>query len=260
MNNNVNYPQSNINAITPQQNTSTGCETIVHETVCVQGTVTITPDLMSGPSRSFCVGPPIIGECPGELARTCTFTVSQNICVQIPLRFSATASAVSNGVVCGTPEVGPCPDGDIGCTFSIGFFRDNSEFTNSLITLAGGSILLGTGVGLSFMVNTANANDVLSFNVPSPPAPESPPFSNQYQVLYAQLLAAKLNVLNLVAMGAEICEFATNAITAADNFLGASPAGGMAGAPDVQEPLTQFNEGNAPGCPPHCEDDNNDIA
>jgi len=34
----------------------------------------------------------------------------------------------------------------------------------------------------------------------------------------------------------------------------ARPAGGMAGAPGVQEPLEQFNSGNAPGCPEHCDD------
>lgn len=210
----------------------------------------------SGRSRSFCVGDPVIGSCEGELRRFCQFTVSQNICVQILLIFSATASAVSNGIVCGTPETGPCPGAPSdGCTHTIGFFRDNPEITNQLITDAGGSIVLGTGMGLSFTVTTANANDVLNFNVPSPPAPEDPPFAQQYQVLYAQLLAAKLNVLALQAQGIEICDFATDAIAAADTFLENSPAGGMAGAPAVQEPLELFNSGNAPGCPPHCEDE-----
>lgn len=239
--------------VEPQQE-QMGCPAVVHETVCVQGTVTITPDVTSGPSRSFCVGSPMIGRCEGEVTRNCTFTVSQNICVEIPLVFSAIATAVPSGVVCGTPLPTPCPGDVTGCTFSIGHFRRNSEETNALITSAGGSITLGEGGGLSFTVTTANANDVLDFNVPSPPAPDSPPFANQYQVLYAQLLAAKLNVLNLTAMGAEICEFATDAIAAADEFLTNSPEGGMAGAPDVQEDLAQFNEGNAPGCPPHCED------
>lgn len=144
-----------------------GCQTLVHETVCVQGTVTITPEVRSGRSRSFCVGDPVIGSCEGELRRFCQFTVSQNICVQILLIFSATASAVSNGIVCGTPETGPCPGAPSdGCTHTIGFFRDNPEITNQLITDAGGSIVLGTGMGLSFTVTTANANDVLNFNVP----------------------------------------------------------------------------------------------
>jgi hypothetical protein len=121
--------------------------------------------------------------------------------------------------------------------------------TNALITAAGGSIVLGIdNAGASFTVTTANAGDVLSFNTPSPPAPSSPPFAGQYQVLYAQLLAANLNVLN----GAT-CDFATTAIAAANSFLAASPSGeGMAGAPAVESPLAEFNEGTAPGCPGHC--------
>ncbi len=107
--------------------------------------------------------------------------------------------------------------------------------------------------GLSFTVTAANANDVLDFNTPIPPAPPSPPFSNQYQVLYAQLLAANLNVQRLINAGVPVCPFITDAINAANDFLATSPAGGMAGAPDVQEPLARFNEGNAPGCPPHCD-------
>jgi len=231
------------------------CNTTVHETVCVQGTVTITPSVVSGESKSFCVGDPIIGSCPGELKRTCTFTVSQNICVQIPLTFKATASAVENGVVCGTPKTGMCSNSTKGCTHTIGFFKNHPDVTNALITAAGGSILLGLGGGLSFTVTTSNATDVLSFNVPSPPAPTDPPFANQYQVLYAQLLGAKLNVLSLIAAGVEVCQFALDAIAAADAFLSASPVGGMAGAPLVQAPLEQFNSGNASGCPDHCGDD-----
>lgn len=229
------------------------CPTIVHENVCVQGTVTITPSVVSGESTSVCLGRPVIGSCVGRLEPSCSFTVSQSICVEIPLEFSATATAVPNGMVCGTPAAGGCPSGT-ACTHTIGFYRNHPDETNALITAAGGSITLGTGAGLSFIVTTANANNVLTFNTPTPPAPGSPPFAGQYQNLYAQLLAAKLNVLRIAALGIEPCSFAVLVIAAADNFLGASPVGGMAGAPAVQEPLAQFNEGDAPGCPFHCDD------
>lgn len=231
------------------------CPTVVHENVCVQGTVTITPNIDIGDSRSFCLGNPMVGSCPGELSQFCSFTVSQRICVQIPLTFSATATAVPNGIVCGTPQTGECANGN-ACTHTIGFFKNHPDVTNALITATGGTITLGNGGGLSFVVDTTNATDVLSLNTPEPPAPDSPPFANQYQILYAQLLAAKLNVLALTAAGVEICTFAVLAIAAADAFLTASPAGGMAGAPAVQEPLADFNEGDAPGCPSHCEDNN----
>lgn len=241
-------------AVTPRQNDETVCQTTVHETVCVQGTVTITPSVVSGDSRSFCVGNPIIGSCSGNLQDTCVFTVSQNICVQIPLTFSATAVAEEDGIVCRNPEIGPCT-GTTACTHTIGFFRNNPAVTNELITNAGGSIILGVnGNGLSFTATTGNANDILSFNTPSPPAPENPPLAQQYQNLYAQLLAANLNVLALEAQGVEVCTFAITAINNANTFLANSPPGGTTGAPGFQEPLEEFNSGEAPGCPVHCED------
>jgi hypothetical protein len=242
-------PVSNTNENIPmaQVDQPVECPAVVHETVCVQADVTISPSVAVGTIESFCVGGPLIGVCPGTPAQQCNFSVSQNICVQIPLTFSATANAVPSGIVCGTPGVGPCPV--TACTHSIGFFSTNPDVTNAIITAAGGSIILGiNNTGASFTVTTANANDVLSFNTPSPPAPSSPPFAGQYQSLYAQLLAADLNVLN----GAT-CNFATTSIAAANSFLAASPSGiGMAGAPAVQEPLAEFNVGTAPGCPANC--------
>nr|WP_315020014.1 hypothetical protein [uncultured Aminipila sp.] len=244
---------SNIKTVTTLQNQDAVCESIVHETVCVQGNVTITPSIVSGPSTSFCVGNPIIGSCPGELRRNCVFTVSQNICVQIPLTFSATATAASNGIVCGIPDIGPCEE-ITACTHTIGFFRNNPDFTNELIINAGGSIILGVNNnGLSFTVTTANANAVLNFNTPSPPAPARPPLSQQYQNLYAQLLAANLNVLVLEAEGIKVCSFAIEAINNANIFLANSPAGGTTGAPEFQAALEEFNSGEALGCPTHCE-------
>lgn len=166
--------------------------------------------------------------------------------------FSATASAVEDGIVCGEPDIGPCT-GTGGCTLSIGAFRDN-PLTSELIESAGGSIVLGIDAsGLSFTVTAANANAVLNFNTPSPPAPANPPLAQQYQVLYAQLLAANLNVLNLQSQGVSICTFATQAIEAANEFLATSPPGGTTGAPAFQEDLARFNSGNAPGCPVHCD-------
>jgi|GEM_PF-1171957 hypothetical protein len=232
------------------------CPTTVHETVCVQAGVTITPNVDVGDIESFCVGDPMIGRCPGtpSTTRTCTFIVSQNICVQIPLMFSATATAVPIGIVCGTPEVGPCEGGG-ACTHTRGFYLNHPEVTNALITAAGGSNILGVdSLGLSFTVTTANAAAVLSGNTPTPPAPDDPPLAGQYQQLYAQLLTAKLNVQN----GAT-CAFATAAIAAADTFLATSPAGGMAGAPALSTQLDQFNRGLAPGCPAHCSDDDDDT-
>ena len=186
------------------------------------------------------------------LCLQCFTNVHETVCVQIPLTFSANATAVPTGIVCGTSALGACPTP--ACTHTIGFFRNHPDVTNALITAAGGSIELGSNdTGASFVVTIANAIAVLNSNTPSPPAPpSSSPFSQQYQVLYAQLLAANLNVQN----GAT-CPFATSAISAANTFLETFPRGvGMAGAPTFQAPLAQFNKGLAPGCPVHCPENN----
>ncbi|MDD4766085.1 MAG: hypothetical protein PHF87_00680 [Desulfotomaculaceae bacterium] len=226
--------------------TQTDCPVIVNETVSVQADVTVIPSVAAGEIESFCVGKPVINPCPKN---PCTFKVSQNICVQVPLTFSANATAVPAGIVCGTPAVGTCK-AKTDCTQSMGYFLSHPDVTNALILAAGGSIVLGkvgTGKGLSFTVTTTNAGKVLSLNTPSPPAPVSGIFANQYKNLYAELLTANLNVLN-----GETCFFATESINAANKFLANSPPGGMAGAPAVQTPLAQFNLETAPECTKHC--------
>jgi hypothetical protein len=79
------------------------CSTMVNETVCVQADITITPNLGVGIIKTFCDGDPIIGVPGKALVEECTFTVSQNICVQIPLAFSVEASALPAGIVCRIP-------------------------------------------------------------------------------------------------------------------------------------------------------------
>ncbi|KGR80272.1 hypothetical protein [Ureibacillus manganicus] len=102
-----------------QQDPLTPCPVTVHEEVCVQATVTIRPDVQILPIRSFCRGPARINQpCVGTPQRFCTFTVSQNICVEIPLTFSVTPEAVPTGIVCGIPMEGPCvPDTFVCCQF-----------------------------------------------------------------------------------------------------------------------------------------------
>jgi len=225
------------------------CPTTVHETVCVGAEVTISPDVIVGTIRSFCVGDAFIGPCPvGTPAEYCTFIVSQNICVQVPLTFAATATAEPTGIVCGTPATGSCSE-PTACTYTIGYFKNHPDVTNALIAAAEGSIILGVdSTGLSITATSANANAILSL-MPPPPAPDTPPYAGQYAALYAQLLAANLNVQN----GAT-CDFITATIAAANTFIATSPPGGTSGADAFIDPLAAFNEGSAPGCPGHCPD------
>ena len=224
------------------------CPTTVHDTVCVDAEITITPTITLGEIRSYCVGDAEIGACPGIPSQSCTFNVRQEICVQIPLNFEANATATPIGIVCGTPGTGLCSS-PTSCTFTIGYFKNHPDLITTLLVIAGGSIDLGNSItGLGFTVTTtADAIAVLNFDIPSTALPTTPVFATQYSVLYAQLLAAILNVLN----GAT-CDAAIEAITAANDFLATSPAAGVAGAPALQEELALFNEGNAIGCPEHC--------
>ncbi len=225
----------------------------VHDNVCVEAEVRIKPCVEVGDIETSCLGNPSFRRCEGDLMPECSFRVSQRICVQIPLTFAAIACAEPTGIVCDDPATGDCETG--GCTFSFGHFKNTPSLTNRLIGELGGTVILGTEIGgvlqgLSIAATTANANDILSLN-PPPPAPPDPPHKNQYANLYAQLLAAILNVQN----GAT-CPAALTAIANANAFIGSStPPDGNDGAPGFQTPLEQFNSGNAPGCPFHCPED-----
>lgn len=223
------------------------CPTSAYENVCIGAQVTIKPLVDVGEIMTTCSGDAFIGACPGKPVPFCSFMVSQSICVQVPLIFHASVEALPVGISCGAPGIGGCTSPTV-CTHSIGYYWNNPEATNELIAGAGGSIILGIDSdGLSLTVTTENAMDILAFNTPSPPAPDDPPFAAQYQLLYAHLLAANLNVLS----GAT-CDAASMAIMLANTFLASSPPGGMPNALAIQGPLAQYNSGLAPGCPGFC--------
>jgi hypothetical protein len=151
--------RSELSEVNPALSTAAICSDLFSETVCVQAEVTITPAVTVGAITSFCVGDPVIGACQGEPSpsNSCAFMVSQSICVQVPLTFSADATAVPLGISCGEPLAGPCPAVAF-CTYTIGYFRNYPAFTNALIEAAGGVIILGIGsAGASFAVNESNA-------------------------------------------------------------------------------------------------------
>ncbi len=84
------------------------CQALVHEDVCVQAEVKITPEVRVGEISTHCVGCPCIGVCAGVPCKCCSFVVSQNICVEVPLAFKADVDVFPCGIVCGTPGLGGC--------------------------------------------------------------------------------------------------------------------------------------------------------
>jgi hypothetical protein len=79
----------------------TACESVFYqeETVCVP--VTVTPFATPGEAKAFCCGDPVVNQravCAGSQT-SCTFTVTQTLCIEIPIAFGAdivTGSAVVN--------------------------------------------------------------------------------------------------------------------------------------------------------------------
>lgn len=70
--------------------------------VCVP--VIVSPFAHTGPTVTKCCGDPIIvsGEkpCPGKKNGACAFTISQMICVEVPVNFGATATVGDTYVDC----------------------------------------------------------------------------------------------------------------------------------------------------------------
>ena len=79
-------------AITQTEQT---CPAVAYQqsTVCVP--VTVTPFAKTGETQTKCCGPAVVvpgkSICDGIKNGECFFTISQNICVKVPVEFGATA-------------------------------------------------------------------------------------------------------------------------------------------------------------------------
>ncbi|TCP56034.1 hypothetical protein EV586_103694 [Tumebacillus sp. BK434] len=227
------------------------CPVTVSDQVCLQADLEIVPSVTTQTISVKCVGGPVLGPCaspPMTAPTPCRFSVSQVICAEFKLNFSAEAAVRNTSATCEMPALTPCPPTPPpppppppgSCTHTIGFWRNQGvDLTTSFLP-----ILLGNGGGLSINVTTtAQAVAILQ--------PSSGPSSvPQYNQLYAQLLAANLNVLN----GAT-CAAATAAIAAANEFLSASDTPDQKTvAAALASTLEQYNSGQLDECPGHCED------
>lgn len=70
--------------------------------VCVP--VTVAPFARTGTTITKCCGDPLVVEgdmsCPGKKNGVCSFTISQVICVEVPVSFGATATVGDTFVEC----------------------------------------------------------------------------------------------------------------------------------------------------------------
>ena len=71
-------------------------------TVCVP--ITVTPFAKTGSPITKCCGDPVIttgvNVCDGKKNGTCVFTVTQDLCITVPVEFGATAVAGDSYVSC----------------------------------------------------------------------------------------------------------------------------------------------------------------
>ena len=153
------------------------------------------------------------------------------------------------------------PPPGTGCVHTCGFFGSSPEgqaLTAELIAEFGPIILGQRGSGLSITVSTVAIAANIFANNPPAPAPMNRPCGSarvsEYQQLYAQLLTANLNVLNLQSQDVTVCREVLDLIQGANTFIANSPTPrGTTGAPSFSVLLTSFNEGSfSPNCPPAC--------
>lgn len=88
----------------------TSCETTFfqNETVCVP--VTVTPFATPGMAKATCCGKPVINmgnQCPGSQT-SCSFTIQQHLCIEIPISFGAVIETGRAVVQCGEVSEKPC--------------------------------------------------------------------------------------------------------------------------------------------------------
>lgn len=86
----------------------TPCENMVYKEVQVCAEVEVVPNVQSGVVKTKCCGTPKVGAagtCTG--AQKCGFSISQCICVGVPLSFNATANVTTTGINC-DPADGEC--------------------------------------------------------------------------------------------------------------------------------------------------------
>ena len=89
---------------------TTSCESVFYqkETVCVP--VRVTPFAEPGTAKAVCCGEPVVrpgGQCSGNQT-SCSFTITQSLCVEIPISFGAEIETGTAVVQCGDVSEKEC--------------------------------------------------------------------------------------------------------------------------------------------------------
>lgn len=98
----------------PVCNGNEPCESVFYqkEKVCVP--VKVTPFAKPGTAKATCCGEPVVQQgtqCSGDQT-SCTFTITQNLCIEIPISFGAEIETGKAVVYCGTVSEKECDCSD----------------------------------------------------------------------------------------------------------------------------------------------------
>ena len=78
------------------EQTDAGCTALTYQSAAVSVPISVRPKVSTGNITMFCCGEPIIIPSPykiicGSKSGDCNFILTQNICIEIPIEFSAEA-------------------------------------------------------------------------------------------------------------------------------------------------------------------------
>jgi hypothetical protein len=94
---------------------NTTCPAIGYQSFSICAPVEVRPFAIAGEARTSCCEQPVIKPgrdvCPGEINGACYFTISQTICVEVPVEFGAETIVGDASVEClGASEENLCAD------------------------------------------------------------------------------------------------------------------------------------------------------
>lgn len=91
-------------ATTDALNQTPTCPAIGYQSASICVPVTVTPYAQTGIATTKCCGSPVVSSgrdiCTGVRNGSCFFTISQDICVAVPVEFGAVASVGDSYVSC----------------------------------------------------------------------------------------------------------------------------------------------------------------
>lgn len=97
------------------------CPTVGYQSASICVPVTVTPFANAGATITKCCGDPVVtpgrDTCGGLKNGTCSFTISQDICVAVPIAFGASATVGETYVACnGVSATDVCTDCSMDAT------------------------------------------------------------------------------------------------------------------------------------------------